>query len=194
MTDERQTPPQGGKATTNETGGAGPGAGEAGLVWIILLVAYLVLFTVLVIYSLVKIWPVPTPSRENPPTAAATPSPTVTPTGTTTPTNTPTPTPTPTATQTPAAAGQRTASPSPTPAPSPSSTGQPTPVTILWWDFKLWDEQILLLLVILGGALGTLVHCLRSVYWYIGERSLVKSWMAMYFMMPFAGAALALVF
>jgi len=67
-------------------------------------------------------------------------------------------------------------------------------VTILWWEFKLWDEQILLLLVILGGALGTLVHCLRSVYWYVGERSLVKSWMAMYFMMPFAGAALALVF
>jgi hypothetical protein len=58
----------------------------------------------------------------------------------------------------------------------------------------MWDEQRLLLLVILGGALGTLVHSLRSVYWYIGNRNLVKSWMAMYFMLPFAGAALALVF
>jgi hypothetical protein len=35
---------------------------------------------------------------------------------------------------------------------------------------------------------------LRSVYWYIGNRNLIKSWLAMYFMMPFAGAALALVF
>jgi hypothetical protein len=65
---------------------------------------------------------------------------------------------------------------------------------MLWWDFEMWDEQRLLLLVILGGALGTLVHCLRSVYWYIGNRNLVKSWMAMYFMMPVAGAALGLVF
>jgi hypothetical protein len=62
------------------------------------------------------------------------------------------------------------------------------------YTFLLWDEQILLLLVILGGALGSLVHCLRSVYWYIGNRSLIKSWMAMYVMMPFAGSALALVF
>jgi hypothetical protein len=65
---------------------------------------------------------------------------------------------------------------------------------MLWWDFEMWDEQRLLLLVILGGALGTLVHCLRSVYWYIGNRNLVNSWMAMYFMMPVAGAALGLVF
>jgi len=67
-------------------------------------------------------------------------------------------------------------------------------VTILGWQFGLEDEQRLLLLVILAGALGTLVHSLRSVYWYIGQRDLVKSWMAMYFMLPFAGSALALVF
>ena len=65
---------------------------------------------------------------------------------------------------------------------------------LLWWQFDLWDEQRLLLLVILGGALGTLVHSLRSVYWYIGNRNLVMSWLAMYFMLPFAGSALALVF
>jgi len=65
---------------------------------------------------------------------------------------------------------------------------------MLGWQFELWDEQRLLLLVILGGALGTLVHTMRSVYWYIGNRNLIKSWMAMYFMLPFAGAALALVF
>jgi hypothetical protein len=51
-----------------------------------------------------------------------------------------------------------------------------------------------MLLVILCGALGTLVHSLRSVYWYLGNRNLVQSWTAMYFMLPFTGAALALVF
>jgi hypothetical protein len=35
---------------------------------------------------------------------------------------------------------------------------------------------------------------MRSIYWYIGNRSLVKSWTAMYLIMPFAGSALALVF
>jgi hypothetical protein len=67
-------------------------------------------------------------------------------------------------------------------------------VSILGLQFSIWDEQRLLLLVVFAGALGTLVHSLRSVYWYIGNRNLVKSWMAMYFMLPFAGAALALVF
>jgi hypothetical protein len=67
-------------------------------------------------------------------------------------------------------------------------------VTIFGWQFGLEDEQRLLLLVLLGGSLGTLVHSLRSVYWYVGNRDLVMSWMAMYFMLPFAGSALALVF
>jgi hypothetical protein len=67
-------------------------------------------------------------------------------------------------------------------------------VTVLGWTFDIWDEQRLLLLVIFGGALGTLVHSLRSVYWYVGNRNLVMSWLAMYFMLPFAGSALALVF
>lgn len=184
-------------ATANaitETGGRGPGSGEAGLGWIVALALYLVLSTLFVIYTLVKIWPVPTPSRENPPTATATPSPRATATPTPSPANTPTPVTPPTSPRTNAATGQSPATPSPTPTPSPSPIAQPSPVTILWWQFLLWDEQILLLLVILGGALGSLVHCLRSVYWYVGNRSLVKSWMAMYFMMPFAGAALALVF
>ena len=194
MTDEQQIPPQRGDySNANETGGAGPGAGQAGLVWIALLAVYLVLFTLFVIYTLVKIWPVH-PSRENPPTATASPSPTATPTPTPGPASAPTQTPSPTPPRTTAVSNQSTPTPSPTPSPSPSPTAEPSQVTILGYTFLLWDEQILLLLVILGGALGSLVHCLRSVYWYIGNRSLIKSWMAMYFMMPFAGAALALVF
>ena len=171
------------------TGGGGPGGTEAGMIWIVVLALYLVVFTLFVIYSLVKIWPVPTPSREPPPSATATPTPT--------PSASATPTPTPSPVQSPspgARAGASSPTQSPTPSPSPSPPAQPSKVTMLGWQFEIWDEQRLLLLVILGGALGTLVHSLRSVYWYIGNRNLVQSWIAMYFMLPFAGAALALVF
>ena len=197
MPDEPQTPPQGGNnpipaSNATHTGGAGPGAGEAGVGGIALLALYLIFFTLFVIYALVKIWPVPTPSRENPPTATASPSPSAS--AKPSPSATTSPTPTASATQPQTVGAVATQSPTVSPTPSPSPSVQPSKVTILGWEFELWDEQRLLLLVILGGALGALVHCLRSVYWYIGYRNLVKSWMPMYFMMPFAGAALSLVF
>src|ERR1051326_2459057 len=167
----------------------GPGGSEAGIVGIILLALYLILFTALVIYSFVKIWPAPTPSRENPPSSAASPSPA--PSASVSPSPSPSPAP---STQQRNAANQTSPSPSPSASPTPSSESQRGTVKFFWWDFQIWDEQRLLLLVILGGALGTLVHSLRSVYWYVGNRSLVRSWIAMYCMLPFAGPALALVF
>jgi hypothetical protein len=186
---------------TTGTGGGGPGAKEAGIVGIVALALYLILFTLFVIYTMVKIWPDPTPSRQPTP-QAATPTPTATPasTATTSVRSTPSPTPTPTPLQTPSPSPRAgTSSPTQSPTPTPTPTPSPSPsllssVTVLWWQFDIGDEQRLLLLVLLGGALGTLVHSLRSVYWYIGNRNLVKSWMAMYFMLPFAGAALAMVF
>jgi phosphatidylglycerophosphate synthase len=60
--------------------------------------------------------------------------------------------------------------------------------------FEVWDEVRLLWIVILAGALGSLVHALRSVYWYVGNRSLVWSWTGKYMLMPFSGSALAVVF
>jgi hypothetical protein len=48
--------------------------------------------------------------------------------------------------------------------------------------------------VILAGALGSLIHAVRSVYWYVGNRELVWSWLAKYVVLPFLGAALAVVF
>jgi hypothetical protein len=180
--------------------GTGPGSAEAGVGWIIAIIAYLVLFTVFVGYAMVKIWPVRTPSRENPPAAQQSPSSTATAPATAPAAGATTPTASPAGQSTPVATGQNSTAPaarstaSPTPTPSPSPGAEPSPVTFLGYQFSLWDEQRLLFLVLLGGALGTLVHCLRSIYWYIGNRSLVKSWMAMYFMMPFAGSSLALVF
>ncbi|MGH9873739.1 MAG: hypothetical protein ACRD9S_14920 [Pyrinomonadaceae bacterium] len=189
--------------------GAGPGSGLVGTVGIVALCVYLVVFTLLLIYGLVVVWPVPTPSREradaNPaptPTATATSTPTATATPATTPTpaagQTPASTPTPTATppRTGGAATGGQASPSPSTGPAPTASPQPEPVAVSFfgWSFKLWDEQRLLLLVLLAGALGSILHDLRSVYWYVGNRRLVKSWLAMYVVLPFAGATLALVF
>ena len=55
------------------------------------------------------------------------------------------------------------------------------------------DERMFFL-VLLAGALGGLVHALRSFFWYVGQRELVWSWTPMYLLLPITGAALAFVF
>jgi len=83
----------------------------------------------------------------------------------------------------------------PTPIPAGQSDENiPSPVTVLVWTFKIYDEVRLLLIVSLAGTLGTLVHEIRSLFWYIGGRALIRSWIAKYLMQPFAGTALAVVF
>ena len=52
----------------------------------------------------------------------------------------------------------------------------------------------LLLLVIFAGALGGTLHGLRSLYWYVGLRSLLKSWTLMYVLLPFTGATISVIF
>jgi hypothetical protein len=52
----------------------------------------------------------------------------------------------------------------------------------------------MVLLVLLAGALGGLVHALRSFFWYVGQRDLKWSWVAMYFLLPFTSGSLAFVF
>lgn len=56
------------------------------------------------------------------------------------------------------------------------------------------SESRLLLIVIFAGALGGALHALRSLYWYVGNRELRWSWVPMYLLLPFAGAAMASVF
>jgi hypothetical protein len=83
----------------------------------------------------------------------------------------------------------------PTPIPAGQSDEDvPSPITVLIWTFKIYDEVRLLLIVSLAGTLGTLVHGIRSLFWYIGNRALTRSWVAKYLMQPFAGTALAVVF
>ncbi|MDL1938664.1 MAG: hypothetical protein HUU09_00650 [Candidatus Jettenia caeni] len=69
-------------------------------------------------------------------------------------------------------------------------------VTFLFsvFSIKIPNELCAILIVTLSGALGSLVHALRSFYKYVGNRELVWSWLAMYIMLPFIGATLGLLF
>ncbi len=65
---------------------------------------------------------------------------------------------------------------------------------IFFGTFSIRDEVRLLVIVALSGALGSLVHALRSFYWYVGHRALMRSWLIQYIMLPFVGTTLALAF
>ena len=78
--------------------------------------------------------------------------------------------------------------------PAGSSAVTSSPVAFLFWAFPISGEARLLLIVAVAGALGALVHALRSFYWYVGNRELVVSWLVRYLLLPFAGAALGLIF
>jgi hypothetical protein len=56
------------------------------------------------------------------------------------------------------------------------------------------SELRLFVVVILLGALGGVLHALRSLSWYVGNRNLKMSWLLMYFLLPLIGASLAVVF
>jgi len=62
------------------------------------------------------------------------------------------------------------------------------------WACSLSTNVRLLLIVVVVGALGSLIHVIRSFYWYVGNRNLKTSWLLMYFLLPFSGAGLALLF
>ncbi len=59
---------------------------------------------------------------------------------------------------------------------------------------NLEPEVRLILIVLFSGALGSMVHALRSFFWYVGNRQLVRSWILKYILLPFSGATLALLF
>jgi len=85
-----------------------------------------------------------------------------------------------------------------------TATGQPTPgmpgqaavepaVRFFGATFHPSREGRLFMIVLLAGALGGMVHTLRSLYWYVGNRNLRYSWLLMYATLPITGAALALI-
>jgi hypothetical protein len=194
-------------ATTSGTSkvkaGTGPGDADVGTIGIVLLALYLIIAILLCFYGLIVLWPRTSPSQlgQVPPSKAGiTPTPlaapssdsmTESPLATSAAVNTPTPTPSVPRSSGSAAETFSAASP-------PVITGVPvpqgTPALITIFGQPIWDEVRLLLMVILAGALGSLVHTVRSVYWYVGNRQLKWSWVIKYVLQPFAGSALAMIF
>jgi IPT/TIG domain len=56
------------------------------------------------------------------------------------------------------------------------------------------SDKTMVLMVLLAGALGGLVHALRSLFWYAGEQKLLLNWVPMYLLLPFSSSALGFVF
>jgi hypothetical protein len=55
-------------------------------------------------------------------------------------------------------------------------------------------EQQYFFLIILGGALGALLHVVISFTAFVGNRSFITSWLPWYCLRPFVGAGMALIF
>ena len=197
-----------------------PGGKPMGRLGISIISVYFVLMVVLVINGLIVLWPPgkctpskPTASASSAPPAATTPAqipattPTPPPAG-----GTPAPTPPTTPTPPPAGTPAPTRGVTPTPASTPAAP-TPAPAATLaandacdetssdlksdiFWIIPVpkTSEQRLLLIVMFAGALGALVHALRSFFWYTGNRKLVSSWSGMFVTLPILGAALATVF
>src|ERR1044072_2751459 len=52
----------------------------------------------------------------------------------------------------------------------------------------------LFFMLIMAGALGGCIHAMRSLWWYVGNGVLKARWMTMYFLLPFIGASMAMIF
>ncbi|GLZ07641.1 hypothetical protein Acsp03_51070 [Actinomadura sp. NBRC 104412] len=66
-------------------------------------------------------------------------------------------------------------------------------VRLFGWSPRLSREACLFIVVMAAGALGAVVHALRSLYWYVGNRTLRRSWLMMYGFLPLVGALLGLM-
>lgn len=192
----------------------GPGE-DAVPIWLTLFGGALLLFlTVAVLYSLVKIWPHPTPSGKAP-IGATTESPPKSPVDTSAaPAETAEPKPPAPDTTRPSAAS-RSSLPTADGHPlalddlppalicdslvrrtwTPADTlKDPSCISLFTYEFPIWAEQRLLLIVLLAGSLGGLLHAMRSYFWYVGNRNLRRSWLLMYLFLPFVGSIIACLF
>jgi hypothetical protein len=161
--------------------GPGPGSDLVPVWGIVLLTAYLAAFIGICLYGLIVFWPTPKPGGPKSPEDTKTNQQIDSTTGTAKNAS-PSPASSPTTTN---------PNDEPSPGTTPATAGK---VQAFGREFKIWDEVRLLWIVILAGALGSLIHAVRSVYWYVGNRNLVRSWLAKYLVMPFTGSALAVMF
>ena len=76
--------------------------------------------------------------------------------------------------------------------PGPGNSGLPLRKTVHFfgYDRTLSRESLFFVMVAFAGALGGMVHVLRSLAIYIGNRELRWSWVPFYFLKPVLGAVL----
>ena len=231
--DDAKDGDQAGGGTTGNAGGEGGGKGydisgegpgaryvsRTGIIWMLL---YMVVTTLLLLYTLVVLWPHPAPAhpqgdkdstgvanggRKADPAAKPRWSGDSTMWGTDTPlARSGDPADTSTVADRAKQGGQTsgqgksgTANPQDPTTPvtlARRDTLSEDPVTINYfgYDLTIWNDVRLLLIVIVCGALGSLIHSIRSIFWYIGNRKLVVSWLPMYYLLPCSGAILAVIF
>lgn len=59
-----------------------------------------------------------------------------------------------------------------------------------WLTLHVSKDQALLILVAIAGGIGSIVYCMRSATWYLGNLEFRRSWAPWYLAQPFIGAAL----
>jgi hypothetical protein len=62
-----------------------------------------------------------------------------------------------------------------------------------WLYWKVKKDQALLILVAIAGGIGSIIYCLRSATWYLGNLEFRRSWAPWYLAQPLIGAALGLM-
>ena len=59
-----------------------------------------------------------------------------------------------------------------------------------WFTSTLGTDQRHLILVAIAGGIGSIIYCMRSATWYLGNLEFRRSWAPWYMAQPFIGAAL----
>lgn len=80
---------------------------------------------------------------------------------------------------------------------SPGDAAPPAPlpdVHILGWSLTLSLDGRLFFVVAVAGAIGGILHALQSLSWYAGNRTLRRSWVVLYSVMPVSGAIAGVIF
>ncbi|HEX4059627.1 MAG TPA: IPT/TIG domain-containing protein, partial [Streptosporangiaceae bacterium] len=79
---------------------------------------------------------------------------------------------------------------------APPATGS-TPATAKFsyfnWNLSLTRDQQFFVATALAGAIGAMLHGLRSLSFYIGERFLFRSWVLYYALLPLVGGLIATI-
>jgi len=78
--------------------------------------------------------------------------------------------------------------------PDVTSKSSTQPVNWFGWHLQPKRETLFFLTVALSGALGGLIHTIRSLSWYVGNRDFRWSWVPFNLMLPFVGALGGTVF